>query len=549
MILLFTLYFIVFRVNNKVKSFLEYLFEAKSKSGSVDPEKTIHEFLTAVVLVNKKLLDITTLNSQNFAAFCKNLDKNEINLNSIIVGTGLSDNSINSYKNYFLTNAYKDQKNGTKKIDKDIFGVLARAISAAQAIVNTYRLNTIENVYLTGNVWHSDIKVYKDIAENPLINEYGIKDFNSSDIVLIATTEDGNREAFGISLKHARNIKERPTVLNAALYKALNNVKIDSDESNLLPSDKCKTLGDQLETTTKEWFIDTVKNNLSVLVGDEQQNDLYIPDSVWKHAKVVELKENEKVKEKIKAELSNMTVNTFAKTFNKILMNNTEIDKGKRIKDHTRTIINSLLGDKQNSCFAKMVDVCQQYSTDVAEMLVALIFRSSLRKLKNISDEKIKKIISELNEYKDKELLNFNFALVTGLEQQERVSEAEAKEKSITIVPGTCETAEQFDNLLVKFTPDTGKNKNYELILTPDGKSSEKSSIPATDNAAKSESNPAKVFIDLVWKDENGKEVTVANLNIRYKGSYTPSPQFQGTISDEFLNLLSDKEKLSNKEK
>ena len=236
-----------------------------------------------------------------------------------------------------------------------------------------------------------------------------------------------------------------------------------------------------------------------------------------------------------------MTVKTFAKTFNKILMNDTEIDKGKRIKDHTRTIINSLLSDKQNSCFAKMVDVCQQYSTDVAEMLVALIFRSSLRKLKNISDEKIKKIISQLNEYKDKELLNFNFALVTGLEQQERVSEAEAKEKSITIVPGTCETAEQFDNLLVKFTPDTGKNKNYELILTPDGKSSEKSSIPATDDAAKSESNPAKVFIDLVWKDENGKEVTVANLNIRYKGSYTPSPQFQGTISDEFLNLLSDK--------
>lgn len=91
-----------------MKSFLEYLFESKSKSGSVDPEKTIHEFLTAVVLVNKKLLDITTLNSQNFAAFCENLDKNEINLNNIIIGTGSSDNSINSYKNYFLTNAYKD---------------------------------------------------------------------------------------------------------------------------------------------------------------------------------------------------------------------------------------------------------------------------------------------------------------------------------------------------------------------------------------------------------------------------------------------------------
>ena len=250
-----------------------------------------------------------------------------------------------------------------------------------------------------------------------------------------------------------------------------------------------------------------------------------------------------------------MTVKTFAETFNKILMNNTKIDegqyKGKRIKDHTRDIINKLLGDRKNSCFAKMVEVCQQYSTDVAEMLVALIFRSSLSKLKNISDKEIKKIVAGLNEYKDEELLNFNFALVTGIEQKKQVSEAKAKEKSITIVPGTCETAEQFDSLLTTFAPDpnTSKNKNYELILTPKEKSPEKSSIPATDDAAKSESNPAKVFIDLVWKDENGKEVTVANLNIRYKGSYTPSPQFQGTISDEFLNMLSDKEKLSNKEK
>lgn len=86
MILLFTLYFTFFWVNNKVKSFLEYLFEAKSKSGSVDPEKTIHEFLTAVVLVNEDLLDITTLNSKNFKNFYKNLSNNEINLNNIIVG-------------------------------------------------------------------------------------------------------------------------------------------------------------------------------------------------------------------------------------------------------------------------------------------------------------------------------------------------------------------------------------------------------------------------------------------------------------------------------
>lgn len=244
-----------------------------------------------------------------------------------------------------------------------------------------------------------------------------------------------------------------------------------------------------------------------------------------------------------------MSPETFTDIFNDILMNNTVIDsgqyKGKRIKEHTRDIINSLLGNRDNSCFTEIIKTCQQYSDAVAEMLIALIFRPSLSKLKNISSDEVKKIVSGLNKYKDKELLNFNFALVTGIEQQTNVSEAEAKEKPIKpikpikIIPGTCETAEQFNSILAKITPDNGKNKDYRFILAPD----EKSSIPATDDAAKNDSNPAKVYLDLIWTDENNQKITLANLNIRYKGSYTPSPQFQGTISDEFLNLLSNKEK------
>lgn len=235
-------------------------------------------------------------------------------------------------------------------------------------------------------------------------------------------------------------------------------------------------------------------------------------------------------------------------------MNKTVIDsgqyKGKRIKEHTRDIINRLLGNRDDSCFTEIIKTCQLYSDAVAEMLIALIFRPSLSKLKNISSDEVKKIVSGLNKYKDKELLNFNFALVTGIESQTNVSEAEAKEKPIEIkpieiIPGTCETAEQFNSILAKITPDNGKNKDYRFILTP----YEKSSIPATDDAAKNDSNPAKVYLDLIWTDENNQKITVANLNIRYKGSYTPSPQFQGTISDEFLKLLSGKEKLSDKEK
>ena len=117
-----------------MKSFLEYLFEAKRKAAAVDPEKTIHEFLTAIVLVNKDLLDIKILDSENFKDFYEKIENKKINLKNIKIGKNLSNRSINSYKKHFLNNAYKTYKKGAQKIqkiDKNIFGVLARAISAA----------------------------------------------------------------------------------------------------------------------------------------------------------------------------------------------------------------------------------------------------------------------------------------------------------------------------------------------------------------------------------------------------------------------------------
>lgn len=57
-----------------------------------------------------------------------------------------------------------------------------------------------------------------------------------------------------------------------------------------------------------------------------------------------------------------MTIDTFVDIFNSILMNKTVIDsgqyKGKRIKEHTRDIINRLLGNRDDSCFTEIIKTC-----------------------------------------------------------------------------------------------------------------------------------------------------------------------------------------------
>ena len=51
--------------------------------------------------------------------------------------------------------------------------------------------------------------------------------------------------------------------------------------------------------------------------------------------------------------------------------------------------------------------------------------------------------------------------------------------------------------------------------------------------AKKGESDAAKIFLQL----KRGT-LTLLDLEIRYKGAFTPQPQFQGTLHPDFKNLL-----------
>ena len=62
------------------------------------------------------------------------------------------------------------------------------------------------------------------------------------------------------------------------------------------------------------------------------------------------------------------------------------------------------------------------------------------------------------------------------------------------------------------------KNKKYEIKINK-----EKSA----------RSKGAKVFLKLIRGN-----VTLLDLEIRYKGAFTPQPQFQATLSQKFIEFL-----------
>lgn len=92
-----------------------------------------------------------------------------------------------------------------------------QAISAAKAI--QVRIGgAADKAYVTGRVWHKDIEKFK-------INAYGMKDFNSSDIVF-----KKGKKFYGVSLKKKKlSTTADPTLLNKALDNLLSTPKLQTD--------------------------------------------------------------------------------------------------------------------------------------------------------------------------------------------------------------------------------------------------------------------------------------------------------------------------------
>jgi len=114
------------------------------------------------------------------------------------------DAMVDSTKALVPSKIYDYAQNELDAFDGD-YTNFCQAISAAIAI-QKFIGGTADKAYITGRVWHRDIQKFK-------MNAYGMKDFNSSDIVL-----KRGKKFYGISLKKKdRPTTADPTILNKSV--------------------------------------------------------------------------------------------------------------------------------------------------------------------------------------------------------------------------------------------------------------------------------------------------------------------------------------------
>ena len=121
-------------------------------------------------------------------------------------------------------------------------------------------------------------------------------------------------------------------------------------------------------------------------------------------------------------------------------------------------------------------------------------------------------------EAKDLDNVNFQFALITGIgnvkDSKTGRTATISRAKTITLKTTLC----GLDRI------DNNYKGNYKVIQ---------------DIEATNKSDAAKVYFKLV--KGSSPSIDVLDLELRYKGSFTPQPQFQAGITDTFKKLL-DKE-------
>ena len=110
-----------------------------------------------------------------------------------------------------------------------------QAISAANGIKKMLGGNA-EKVFMTGKKWPSEVEGFKR-------DSYGMRDFNSSDIIL-----KRGKTYFGVSLKKKQSkTAEDPTVLNKAF-------------DSLLNGDKFTPVKEQLERKKEQFYVTVIQN-------------------------------------------------------------------------------------------------------------------------------------------------------------------------------------------------------------------------------------------------------------------------------------------------
>lgn len=291
---------------------------------------------------------------------------------------------------------------------------------------------------------------------------------------VIATAD---KETFyGISLKKKRKAgASEPTLINKAFDSVLNGKEFDD-------------VKDELAKIRVDYFanivIEAVEKQQIIRKSDIANFDT-LKNSVEGRKELFEAKKRDKTK----FDRSYIDTKGYALAKKGYLDENTKDPKS------MRAFVNKKLAEKDNELWNQFIKVMNQYSDLFASSLINIILKI--------------KLFEELNA-KDLDNHKFNFFLVTGVGDVSSKGVVEIGKATVlplkTTLCGLTRIEEKY------------ANQKYEIVLN---------------TAKKGESDAAKIFLQL----KRG-QLTLLDLEIRYKGAFTPQPQFQGTLHPDFKDLL-----------
>tara|TARA_Y100000310_G_scaffold228077_1_gene230352 strand:+ start:36 stop:1379 length:1344 start_codon:yes stop_codon:yes gene_type:complete len=337
----------------------------------------------------------------------------------------------------------------------------------------------VDKVYLTGDTWPKDVQKFQ-------VEAYGFKSYNSSDIIFQWKNPKG-LSYYGVSLKKKPTAASGdPTLINKAFDSALQGENYDGIKKEVVQS-RIKYFAKVVREATKTKPPGDKNPYLTVIGGNLPSNDESLMKISLLERRGKPRRSLIDLKGKGTVDLSDLDNIKF---HHKILGPDYTKAQMKDEKISMRAFVNKRIASR-DSVYSAMVAVMNKYSEVFAKSLLNLVLKA------------------DLYSFVDKD--TFAFALVTGIGDIDKEGNPKIG----------FEKAKGLHTVLCGISALNKGSKKYQIIL---------------DDEANKKSSGAKVYLKLIKGN-----ITVLNMELRYKGSFTPQPQFFATLSDDFKTLLYDK--------
>ena len=413
-------------------------------------------------------------------------------------------------KEYLGLTALQNEKTDPSKRKNNlvILNNMIQGISAALGFRNTLKNDKdnpvpdkkIPRVFLTGNKWPKEIDIFRVKIDN-------WEDYNSTDVMITFN----NKMYYGVSLKKKSNPQAGdPTLINKSFDVMLKEQRFD-------------VLRDQLETAKKKYLTDIIIS--AVAAGTIDPTDINKTSGTSKSSKCKDMRDfkawsKTPIGRKEMLESKNIDKKLFFKPGktgggakyinvkgwpgNYWNVSKAEMKK----KGSNRQFVNEQLADRENGLFNEYIQIMNKEAKTFGEALLSIILKT---KLEDVLSGKGSPILGKYE---------FGFYLVTGIgniTNSGSLSYSNGEVKSLkTILCGI--------GRITKKLKDP-----YTIVLR------KKTLKKKSEDDEEVESEATKVFLSL----KSGK-VDILDLELRFKGDFMSSPQFQGTISKTFNDMLHD---------